>query len=146
MSENEKTPTDENMLGIVRSEVIPWDAHFGPTEIKPGETAALQDMPQVLFRGKKMIAFADDDAALDDLHMQAFFVGKKSQMPMHVEPISFRRIAKGMTAQEICPGVGRGIENGFDTCEKALTLTVQVINRGSVPHVARLLIMGKAVK
>ena len=145
MSENEKTPTDENMLGIVRSEVIPWDAHFGPTEIKPGETAALQDMPQVLFRGKKMIAFADDDAALDDLHMQAFFVGKKSQMPCRSEPISFRRIAKGLTPKDM-GDTRSGSENGFDTCEKALTLTVQVINRGSVPRTARLTIMGIAVR
>jgi len=169
MSENEKKPTDENRHKIeldeweeivgeelpqtsqafgkfISSEKLLWDVHFGPTEIPPGESVALTEHPQVLFRGKKMIAFADDDAALDDLCMQAFFVGKKSQMPMHVEPISFRRIAKGMTAEEICPGVGRGIENGFDTVDKALSLTISVINRGSVPRVARLLVMGIAVR
>ncbi len=157
MSENEKPDVDERVLRHIEwtelvgeallkrppSPAIPWDVHFGPTEIPPGESAALTEPPQVLFRGKTMIAFADDDAALDDLHMQAFFVGKKSQMPMHIEPISFRRIAKGLMAKDMRDG---GSENGFDTVDKALSLTIHVINRGSVPRTARLTIMGKAVR
>jgi hypothetical protein len=140
MNEN-KTPDDQKP-----SKAIPWDVHFRPTVIQPGETAALTDMPQVLFRGQKMLAYTnDDDGALDDLHMQAFFVGKKSQMPTRDDTISFRRIAQGITAKEFC-GARNGFENGFDTCEQALSLTVQVINRGSIPRVARLLIMGIAVR
>lgn len=121
------------------SDAKPYDVHFVLVEIPPGETAVMTAHPQCLFRGKQMLAYSDDDKVLDDLHMTQMFVGKKCQLPLGTEAVSFRRLASRMSSEDL-----GGHKNGFDTVDVALSISVCVVNRGSVPRAARLLIMGVA--
>jgi hypothetical protein len=109
-----------------------WPIAFGPTSIPPGQSVVATANPQVYFRGQKLINTGDDTG----LYIQQITVGNQQQLPANTNPISVRSFD---------PGV---LENAmkFDTCQPALTLSLQVANLDTATHLWSMTLFGTAAQ
>ena len=122
----------------------PWQVSFGPVTVLPGETETLKAQPKVLFRGERLHAGCGkgslddkttwDNGGAEDLWVTAMYVGKTSQFKK-VQELPF-------TLLSVDPWTGNG---GFDPCNPALTIEIEVTNRGDGPRIADLTLFGQCV-
>jgi hypothetical protein len=95
-----------------------WPIAFGPSAVPPSTTITATANPQVLYRGEKLINTGDTT----NLYISSLFVGNQQQLPSLGNPISVLSFSPGVLDNEML----------FDTCQPALSITIQVQNLGTV--------------
>jgi hypothetical protein len=109
-----------------------WPIAFGPTGIPPNTTVTLTASPQVLYRGEKLVNTGD----ATNLYISGMFVGNKPQLPSLGNSVSVSAFANTVLDNEM----------QFDTCDPALSITIQVQNIGATTYTASLTLFGHAVQ
>jgi hypothetical protein len=109
-----------------------WPLGFGPTAIPPGMSVTADAKPQVLYRGEKLINTGD----VTNLFIQNILVGNKPQLPSIGNPISVVAFGAGVLDNEM----------QFDTCDPALSISVQVQNVGTLTQTWHMCLFGHAVQ
>jgi len=109
-----------------------WPIAFGPTAVPPSTTITATANPQVLYRGEKLINTGDTS----NLFISSLFVGNQQQLPSLGNPISVTSFAPGVLDNEML----------FDTCQPALSITVQVQNLGTTTQTWAMTLFGHIVQ
>lgn len=91
-----------------------WSLDFGPIDGKVGETKSIVMNPRCAFRGEKLVATDDSPTPGGGTLIQQIFVGQKIQLGIRSVPTLF--FAANCLANQIM----------MDTCEPAITITMQV--------------------
>jgi hypothetical protein len=94
-----------------------WQIDFGPVFGLAGTSTTVIINPQVLFRGEKVMATDTGVTPGLGTRISAIFVGQKSQRPANA--------GSTLTAFFANNSLGNGIK--WDTCEKALSISVTVL-------------------
>jgi hypothetical protein len=104
---------------------------FGPKEIPPHTTIAVQTQPQVLFRGKKIASTGESKG----LYIKGLFVGQRAQLPTFSNPI----------AMAVFDGDGIADDFPMDLCDPALFITWQIENVTDAPIMWSASIRGEMI-
>ena len=93
-----------------------WQVDFGPVFGAAGTTTTITIAPQCLFQGEKLIATDTSSPPGNGTRVGTILVGQRLQRP----------VGSGytLTAMFAPNALGNGVR--WDTCEKALTISVQV--------------------
>lgn len=109
-----------------------WPIAFGPTAVPPSTTITATANPQVLYRGEKLINTGDTT----NLFISSLFVGNQQQLPSLGNPISVTAFGAGVLDNEML----------FDTCQPALSITIQVQNLGTETQTWSMTLFGHIVQ
>lgn len=93
-----------------------WNISFGPVSGAANTTTTLNQTPQVHFRGEKIMAVDTGTTAGQGTMIGTIFVGQKLQSPAGN---NFT-----LTSFYANNALGNGVK--WDTCEKAITISIQV--------------------